>query len=242
MARGGLLGTCLLAVLLAARPAPAGPPYLTDDPEPTDYGHFEIYSFASGTTFKDGTAGEAGIDFNYGGAPDLQLTAVVPLAYDERGRTGFGNVELAAKYRFLHQEEDGLDISIFPRVFLPSGSSAVGDNHASLLVPVWAGRDFGKWSVFGGGGCAFNRSGESRNFCLGGLVLTRKVMEGLTLGMEIFHQGGDAAGSGATTVLGGGLTYDLNDHYHILAYWGPGLQNAATVGRATWYSAMLFTF
>ena len=56
----------------------AGPPYLTDDPEPTDYQHFEIYTFTEGTATRDGTSGEGGIDFNYGGAPNLQLTATVP--------------------------------------------------------------------------------------------------------------------------------------------------------------------
>jgi hypothetical protein len=122
----------LLALLLPSHIASAGPPYLTDDPEPTDYEHFEIYAFALRTSSKGGTAGESGVDFNYGDAPDLQLTAVVPLALNERGRTGFGNVELAAKYRFLHQDGDGFDVSIFPRVFLPSGSSVVGDDHAAL--------------------------------------------------------------------------------------------------------------
>ena len=232
----------LALLVLSAGAAWAGPPYLSDDPEPTDHRHFEIYAFADGVTSTAGSAGQAGIDFNYGGAPDLQLTAVLPLAYDERGRTALGNIELAAKYRFLHQEADGLDVSIFPRVFLSSGSKDLGNDHASFLLPVWAERDFGKWSVFGGGGCIFNRNGESRNFCLGGVTVTREVVYGLRLGVELFHEGADAAVGKAATVLGGGLTYDINDNYHFLAYWGPGLQNTREVGEATWYSALLFTF
>jgi hypothetical protein len=93
---------CVCGVLLLGMtPAMAGPPYLTDDPEPTDYKHFEIYTFTNGTATRSDTNGEAGIDFNYGGAPNLQLTATVPVAYDqpEGGPLlgGFGNVELAAK-------------------------------------------------------------------------------------------------------------------------------------------------
>ena len=42
---------------------------MTDDPEPTDYRHFEIYTFTQGTAARDGASGEGGIDFNYGGAP-----------------------------------------------------------------------------------------------------------------------------------------------------------------------------
>ena len=73
------------ALLLGATPALAGPPYMTDDPEPTDYRHFEIYTFANGMTARS-ARGEAGLDFNYGGAPNLQLTATIPSAYDAAAR------------------------------------------------------------------------------------------------------------------------------------------------------------
>lgn len=66
-------------LLLVTMPAYAGPPYLTDDPEPTDVHHYEIYAFGSGTSERDGMDGEAGIDFNYGGAKNLQLTAILPI-------------------------------------------------------------------------------------------------------------------------------------------------------------------
>jgi hypothetical protein len=62
--------------------AAAGPPYMTDDPEPTDYQHFEIYAFTQGMSAQGDTGGQSGIDFNYGGAPNLQLTATIPVDYD----------------------------------------------------------------------------------------------------------------------------------------------------------------
>lgn len=55
---------------------------MSDDPEPTPYRQFEIYTFNNGTNTRDGAGGEAGIDFNYGAAPDLQLTATLPAGYD----------------------------------------------------------------------------------------------------------------------------------------------------------------
>ena len=79
LCRKGFAAT--LALLALTSPAWAGPPYLSDDPEPTDYQHFEIYAFGLGTSGIGGTEGETGIDFNYGGAPDLQLTAVIPMAF-----------------------------------------------------------------------------------------------------------------------------------------------------------------
>ena len=33
-----------------------------------------------------------------------------------------------------------MDVAVFPRVFLPSASTNVGDQHASLLLPVWTVR------------------------------------------------------------------------------------------------------
>jgi hypothetical protein len=131
---------------MLAGPALAGPPFVSDDLEPTDYKHFEIYTFNNGSATRSGTTGESGIDFNYGAAPDLQLTATLPGGFNRPsgGGTTFGpgNIELAAKYRFLHQDSFGLDVGVFPRVFLPSGSNITGDNHASLLLPILIQKDW----------------------------------------------------------------------------------------------------
>jgi hypothetical protein len=236
----------IVALSALGGPALAGPPYVSDDPEPTDYKHFEIYSFSNGTATRDGIGGASGIDFNYGAAPDLQLTATLPVAFDRPtlGRTNFGlsNVELAAKYRFLHQDSFGLDVSIFPRVFLPSGSSAVGNNSVSLLLPVWVQKDWsGGWSAFGGGGCVVS-SRSSQNFCLSGGVVTYQLLPKLQLGGELFHQTADGSGTPASTSLGVGLRYDINDTYHLLGYVRRGIQNADETDRYSWYASVLFTF
>jgi hypothetical protein len=228
------------------RPALAGPPYLTDDPEPTDYRHFEIYAFDNGMVTRDDTGGETGIDFNYGGAPNLQLTATVPMAYDiSTGGPlvgGLGNIELAAKYRFLTQDSTGLDVAVFPRVFLPSAAANVGAQHASFLLPIWVEKDWGPWSAFGGGGCELNQGGASQNFCLVGLVVTDQIRSDLQLGLEVFHQSADTRGGDATTSLGVGVRYDLNENYHLLGYVGHGIQNADATDRFNWYTSILFTF
>jgi hypothetical protein len=42
--------SCLAVLaLLSAAPALAGPPFVTDDPEPVDYQHFEINTAMQGT-------------------------------------------------------------------------------------------------------------------------------------------------------------------------------------------------
>jgi hypothetical protein len=241
-----LFSLCGALVLGAIVPAMAGPPYLTDDPEPTDYQHFEIYTFTDGAATRDGTSGESGIDFNYGGAPNLQLSATVPAAYNAPSSgpsaLNLGNVELGAKYRFLTQQNFGLDVAVFPTVLLPSGSPAVGERHASFLLPLWLEKDWGQWSAFGGGGCEINRGGDSENFCLMGLAVTRQFTPKLQFGLEVFHQTPDTQGGLDTTSLGAGLRYDLNDNIHLLGYLGRGVQNVEETDQLNWYTSILFTF
>jgi hypothetical protein len=237
----------ILALLLGiATPANAGPPYQSDDPEPTDYKHFEIYAFSNGTAMQGGASGAAGIDFNYGGAPNLQLTAVLPTGYEfPSGSSAIArvsNIELAAKYRFLTQDKVGVDVAFFPRVFLPSASSALGEQHASLLLPLWLEKDWDDWSAFGGGGCEINRGGESRSFCQVGLAVTRQVLPKLQIGMEVFHQTPDTQSAVTTTSLGVGVRYDLTDNFHLLGYLGRTLQNVDQTDRLNWYTSVLFTF
>jgi hypothetical protein len=237
-----------VATLLAGSSAVAlaGPPYVSDDPEPTDYHHYEIYLFANGERTVDGSSGESGIDFNYGALPDLQLTAVFPLAYsvpDDAGtEIGPGNIELAAKYRFLHQAQIGWDVAVFPRLFLASLSSRVGDNHPALLLPIWLEKDRGDWSTFGGGGCQLNRSGDAKNFCLAGWALTRQVLPALQLGGELVHQTPSLKDGRSSTGVGAGFKYDISDDDHLLGYFGPSLQNTHQTSQFSWYASMLFTF
>lgn len=235
----------VLLATVAAGPAVAGPPYQSDDPQPTDLGHFEIYTFGKGTFGRSGSSSSSGIDFNYGAAPDLQLTAVVPFGYDSPsdGPSAFGpgNVELAAKYKFLHQETFGLDVSVFPRVFAPS-PSRTGNPYASTLLPIWVQKDWGSVSVFGGGGCQFSLQGVARNFCLYGATVTRQFFRKLQLGVEVFHQTSDGIGGPPSTTLGIGARYDLDDHHHLLGYVARGIENVAQTGSWSWYASVLFTY
>ena len=52
----------LIGCLLVSNSAYAGPPYLTDDPAPTQTGHWEIYAFGAGTQSDGGFDGVAGFD------------------------------------------------------------------------------------------------------------------------------------------------------------------------------------
>jgi len=224
------LAWVVLLATAASNPAGAGPPYLSDDPEPTDVGRWEIYNFAIGAGTAGGLAGEAGFDINYGAAKDLQLTAVLPLAFDNsKGfgidglRGGPGNVELAVKYRFLHQGNDTWtpDVAFFPRLFVPTADRQFSTGKFGLLLPIWAEKDFGPWSVFGGGGYQINPGAGQRNFWQGGVAISRSLGERLSLGGEVYGQTRDVANGGAYETVNLAATYKLVRRWSLLASAGP---------------------
>lgn len=231
-----------LATLLIAPAAAAGPPYRTDDPVPVEPGHFEGFAFVSGTGLPGQASGESGLDLNFGIAGDAHINLVLPLAFQagEDSRLGAGTVELAIKMRFLRQAEGSArpDIAFYPRVFLPTASNGLGAGDPALFLPVWAEKDFGPWSVFGGGGYQFNPGTDNRSFWSGGLAVTRDLGRRLNLGVEVYAQGRQARDTPASTLVNLGLTYRLGEHVSLLASGGPGLQNASQAGAYDFYLSL----
>jgi Putative MetA-pathway of phenol degradation len=230
------------ALLAVVGPAFAGPPYATDDPVPTDRGHWEIYNFVQGGHLDGLTSGEAGIDLNYGGATDLQLTGVLPLAFEtgDGSHQGFGVIETAAKYRFVHQREDSWvpDVAIFPRVYWPTAQPRYASQKATVLLPLWFGKDLGAWSLFGGGGVQFNPGDGNRNFRVLGLALTRNLTDRLNLGAEVYGRSATTIDGHSLIAVNAGLTYKMTEHWSLLASGGPGLHNAATEGQYAFYLSL----
>jgi len=232
----------LLAGSACAFSAQAGPPFVSDDPEPTEAGHWEIYGFAAGTHVPGQTEGAGGLDINYGGAKDLQLTAVLPIQYETGadGTAGPGNVELAVKYKFLHQADGSPlpDVAFFPRAFVPTAGRRFGPRRLSILLPLWAQKDLGKWSVFGGGGYDINPGPGQRDFWLTGIGAQRAVTDRFTLGAEIYRQTADADDARRFTGLNLGALYKMNAHWSLIGSVGPGVEHARTEGRYTFYLAL----
>ncbi len=248
MTAGGALrrlAAMTLTLWIAAAPrATAGPPFVTDDPEPTDTGHWEIYNFVTTTHAAGATLGQGGFDINYGGARNLQLSATIPVDYQSGLAPAVGDIELAAKYRFVRQAPGTWlpDISFFPRVFTPTAPRRFGPRVASLFLPVWAQKDFGEWSLFGGGGYQINPGADGRNAWLTGLAITRAVGKRLTLGVEAYHQTPVTRDDRPFTGLNLGVIYRLTEHWSLLGAAGPGLQNAAHQGLYNTYISLEATY
>jgi hypothetical protein len=227
--------------------AAAGPPYVTDDPEPTDLGHWEIYAFAGGTSVEHGYEGGVGVDLNYGLVKDVQITATLPLEVAHSGgaagpgtRAAAGDVEIGVKYRFLHGA--GLDVAAFPRVILPTAGKGFGSGRVALLLPVWAQRDFGPWSLFGGGGYTINPGAGNRDFWQSGAALTRTVSPRLSLGGEATWQEADAIGGHSETSVGLGGIVKLGGPFSLLVSGGPVWQHHVRQTQYRAYAALGLAF
>jgi len=242
---GRWLGTALAIAAIAFAPvcAVAGPPYTTDDPEPTPPGHWEDRIFVAGLQSPGETSGQTGFDINYGGAKNLQLTVVAPLDYAHGGpsEVGLGNIVVSVKYRFLQQSRLTPDVAVFPALTLPTQARAFGPARVALFLPVWAQKDFGAWSTFGGAGYAINPGPGNRDFTLAGWAVTRQVSKRLNLGVEIYHQTPGAVDGKALTAVAGGATYQLTRHFAVMASGGPAIQSSSQAGQAVFYAALQYT-
>lgn len=217
------------AVMALATPALAGPPYVTDDPEPTDTGHFENYLFTEGTRM-DGHLGSpaVGVEINYGAFEDTQLSFSFPLNPNP-GAVGMGVVWAplggGVKYRFIEEDEDGWrpQVAIFPQISIPVGAATRGAPVTELL-PIWLQKSFGPdWTMFGGGGFTNNPGDGNRDFANYGFALQHQITPNFALGGEVFGQTRDSVDDAASTAVGLAALYDLSDQWHLIGSVNTGV-------------------
>lgn len=144
---------------LAPGTANAGPPFRTDDPVPVEFGHYEFYTFSTGTiASKDKSGALPSFELNYGLIPNGQLTIDAPVAFDSPSggptRFGYGDTDLSFKYRFIQEDKEGSrpQVAVFPLVQLPTGDEnrGLGAGHVLAFLPIWVQKSFGDWTTYGG--------------------------------------------------------------------------------------------
>ncbi|MGZ3287214.1 MAG: transporter [Xanthobacteraceae bacterium] len=242
-----------VAMMFVASSAMAGPPFRTDDPEPVDYQHYELYTLSTGVrNAVDASGVSPALEFNYGFAPNAHIHIIVPaVSFDApNGMTtqfGYGDTELGVKYRFINEDKNGWlpQVGTFPITILPTGAEnrGLGAGHVRQFLPLWVQKSFGDWTTYGGGGYWINHGSDTddKDYWFFGGLLQRKITDKLTLGGEIFHQTADKIGGKDSTAFNIGGYYNLDDHNHILFSAGRGIQNASESNLFSWYVAYLIT-
>jgi hypothetical protein len=240
----------LLAAVLNLLPAArllAGPPFLTDDPEPVNYQHWEAYIFANGDHTSGGGYAINGpaLEMNYGVLPDTQLHLIVPMTSvggnGTPGATGLGDTEVGVKYRFLHETNGWPQIGIFPMAELPTGDAGrgLGNGRTWFRLPLWMQKSWGPWTTYGGGGAALNSAPGQRDYPFGGWLVQRDFGPHLTLGGELYGQGQDTAGDHGYAAYNLGGSCNVNEHFSLLFSAG---HSFAGDQHTLWYFGLYWTW
>jgi hypothetical protein len=213
----------VLLFSLMGVPSSAGPPFLTDDPQPVDLGHVELYVFSLGQHSPGSSSGFApAVEFNYGILPDTQFHIILPYAYnrsrDVPAQGGLGDTEIGIKYRFIHETDSLPQVGFFPFVEIPTGSldQGLGSGHTRVYLPIWLQKSWGPWTTYGGYGWWRNPGDGNRDWSYAGWLLQRDFGEKLTLGLEAFHTTAMMIGAQASTGFNAGGQVNLSEKHHLL--------------------------
>jgi Putative MetA-pathway of phenol degradation len=214
--------TFAIASLLAIASAQAGPPFVTEDPEPPPEGGWEInvpfiLERTPGKTEMDAPL----FDLNYG-LRDVQLKLEFPIKIVHEGNdgaeAGAGDLLLGVKWRFLNIEKSQLQLGIYPQLLIPTGDQApgLGEGRTAFVFPIVAQKTWDKWTLYGNVGYWWRTAAETRNHVYAGAVLEREINERLTLGAELFGSSPKERGGRSELAFNVGGTWKLNKHFNLL--------------------------
>ena len=232
------------SILLQCQSAFANPPFVTDDAEPVEKGHFEIDAGASGTVRQGEHSGSLpSLEVNYGVAENLEVNANLGMSFmhasGEPFHYGFGDAELGVKYRFITEDEGGIrpQVAFAPALTLATGNDrlGLGDGHNHVTFPLWIEKSIGDWTTFGGGGYVVNRHGNEKGYWIAGWAAVRKINEHLELGGELFYSGAANSADPSTVSFNLGGKYSFTEHDHLLFSAGRGITHANQTNQFSYY-------
>jgi hypothetical protein len=217
----GVIGILLIG---SAHLALAGPPFVTDDPVPVDYRHWEFYIASQDIRSKgDGSGTAPHFEINYGLTPNLQLHLLVPMSYDlpPKGAEhyGVGDIELGAKYRFIQETKVLPQVAVYPTFEVPTGVAHenLGNSHLQAFLPIWLQKSWGSWTIYGGAGYGINSFSGHQNWGFGGILLQKQVSPHVAIGAEVYHQtAAQPDFPNVGTAFNVGTVIDLNEQQHLL--------------------------
>ena len=237
---------CLLIIAVMPGSALAGPPFLTDDPEPVEYRHWEVYLASQYRHERDqNSATLPHVEINYGLIPEVQIHLLAPLQYvkqeGQSSQFGYGDTELGIKFRFLKETSILTQAGIFPLVELPTGDSdrGLGNGKAQFFFPLWLQKSWGPWTTYGGGGYWVNPGAGNRDWWQFGWLVQREINKTLTLGAEIYYKTASKEDGDASKGYNIGAIVNLTDNHHILISGG---QDVFGPSYCFFYFAYQFTF
>jgi hypothetical protein len=209
--------------LFAPDLAPAGPPFVTDDPETVEYQHLEAYLAVQYKHDRDGNSSTLPhFEVNYGLIPNVQIHLIAPLVYvkpeGEGSQYGYGDTELGVKFRFIQETDYIPQVAIFPMIELPTGDSVkgLGNGRTQYFLPIWLQKSFGPWTTYGGGGYWINPGDGKKDWWQFGWQVQREITKMLTLGTELYYKTASTEDGKDTTGYTFGAIINITENHHIL--------------------------
>jgi hypothetical protein len=193
--RNAVLGVFLFLFTVAPAFAQGGPPYYTNDPGTPGNLNWEINLGYMPFLYSDQSVSHTpDVDINFGIGDRIQLTYenawLRVQSPSSPAKYGMGQSNPGAKWRFYDKGESGLNISVFPQLFLNNPNDAVrrGITPASesFLLPIELSRKIGPVDVNYEMGYQFVHKGPDGGFL--GLVVGRDVTRKLELDTEFYYQ------------------------------------------------------
>ena len=169
-----------------------GPPMITDDPGTPGNGHWENNLAITVSHSPNRWSGDAPeFDLNYGLGDYVQLNLEGGGSFRKRSNhgliSGLGGTEAAVKWRFLNEETNGVDASVYPRILFNIVHSSVrrglAEDGTRFQIPFQLAKKIGPINLDLEFGPLINSAGAGE--FLYGVVAEGKVTKRTSLMAEI---------------------------------------------------------
>jgi len=237
----------VLVLTLLANGLIAGPPYLTDDPDPVEFHHWEFYLssqnlFATSHNIASGSLPQ--VEINYGVIPNVQLHVVIPAAYNfnspDQLEIGYPYTELGVKYRFVKEKPNLPEIGVFPIFEVPVVTdNRFGSENIQIYLPLWIQKSWKKLTTYGGGGFWFTPGPGNKNWIFTGWEVQYDFTDLLTMGTEVYYHTATTYTEMATAGLNVGGSLNFSEHIHFIFSLGHSFVNQNFI---TSYAGLYLTY
>ncbi len=222
----------------------AGPPFLTDDPQPVEYQHWEYYISSINTwqpAFWTGTSPH--LEINYGIIHNMQVHMILPMNYvyivNHNTNFGYGYSEFGIKYRFIQETEHNPQIGTFPIMEIPTlNNKNFSNGKVQLYLPIWAQKSWGKLTSYGGGGYWINPGTGNKNWIFSGWEIQYDFTPNITLGGELYYHSSESIGNQSAIAFNLGGLINFTEKFHVIFSLGHSLTNNSFT---TTYFGLLWT-
>lgn len=211
----------------------AGLPFISDDPEIQPQHHPALFLFSAyNKQGSDMAIALPGFEIDFGLLPNVEIDFTGSYLLEHPGQgdgnekvsntSGMSDSQLELKLQFIHETATQPAVAFNPIYYIPTGdvNRNLGNGRPSFLLPLWAQKSWGDYTLYGGGGYVINPAPELKNHAIGGIVLQKNITEKLNLGCEMYSAGAESVSEKFSTLLNIGGTYQFSKFMGLQAMMG----------------------